>query len=260
MKKKISVALSVIALCSLCLIVNVGTAMAGTGGNITEYFSQNALTIDGKWTTADEWHDTTVQRISPNAVFEYKLMYEAEYMMNWLVEFADKTNDAGDRWQICVDGSNDGGAAPNANDLKFEIEGHTTLKQYVGTGTGWGAPTTATGVTWKDSLVTSSPHDPATHYVLEFQFIKTQYDWGVNPPPNGLRIAMYDASNPSQGWVSWPTTSTDPNPAGWGSIADYAMEAAPEGLTVGLMLAVSSVAVVVSARYFRKQPKIKSYN
>jgi hypothetical protein len=29
----------------------------------------------------------------------------------------------------------------------------------------------------------------------------------------------------------------------------------PEGLTIGIMLAVASVAVVVSARYFRK-PKI----
>jgi hypothetical protein len=32
----------------------------------------------------------------------------------------------------------------------------------------------------------------------------------------------------------------------------------PEGLTVGVMLMVSSVAVIVSTRYFRKRPKIKN--
>jgi hypothetical protein len=34
----------------------------------------------------------------------------------------------------------------------------------------------------------------------------------------------------------------------------------PEGLTVGVMLALSTIAVIVSTRYFRKQPKIKNYN
>jgi hypothetical protein len=34
----------------------------------------------------------------------------------------------------------------------------------------------------------------------------------------------------------------------------------PEGLTLGVMMALSTIAVIVSTRYFRKQPKIKSYN
>jgi hypothetical protein len=34
----------------------------------------------------------------------------------------------------------------------------------------------------------------------------------------------------------------------------------PEGLTLGVMLTLSTIAVIVSTRYFRKQPKIKSYN
>jgi len=82
------------------------------------------------------------------------------------------------------------------------------------------------------------------------------YNWGASYPPYGFRIAMYDASNPSQGWVSWPPTSTDTNPTGWGQINGYNMDAYPEGLTVGLMLALSTVAVAVSARYFRKPPKL----
>jgi hypothetical protein len=174
-------------------------------------------------------------------------------MMTWLLEFADKTNDAGDKWQICVDGGNDGGGAPKADDIKIEITGHTTLATYTGSGSAWAASSFA--VTFKDSL-TTSPHDPANHYVLEVQFDKGQFSWGASPPPHGVRVAMYDASNPSQGWVSWPPTSTDTNPGSWGGIDTYLAAPAPEGLTVGLMMTLSAVAVVVSVRYFRKPPKL----
>jgi len=36
--------------------------------------------------------------------------------------------------------------------------------------------------------------------------------------------------------------------------------AIPEGLTIGVMLSLSTVAVIVSTRYFRKRPKIKTYS
>jgi hypothetical protein len=190
------------------------------------------------------------------AVFEYMMDAAAGYQMCFLIEFADHTNDPGDRWQICFEAASASAAAPSADCNKFEIEGHTTLKTYIGTGTAWTSMTNPT-VEWANTIATS-PHDPANHYIFELRFDKAQFSWGGSPPPQGLRIAMYDASNPAQGWVSWPPTSTDTNPASWGQIATYdtAMGAAPEGLTVGLMLALSAVAVVVSTRYFRKPPKL----
>jgi hypothetical protein len=258
LKRTSLIAFGILMLCSLLLIVNVRTTKASEPGyTFTEYYMGTAVTADGKWTTTDEWQDVTTQRIgTPQvAVFEYK-MDTTDYTMTWLLEFADNTNDAGDRWQVCLDGSNDGGTAPNANDVKFEIEGHTTLKTYIGTGTGWAA-TTATA-TWADSR-TTSPHDPATHYVLELKFSKSQWEWGVNPPPHGVRVAMYDASNPSQGWVAWPPEAiSKDNPARWGLIPDYMAAPAPEGLTIGVMVLLSSIAVVVGTRYFRKQSKICS--
>jgi hypothetical protein len=256
LKRTSSIAFCILVLCSLLLIVSVGTVKASEPGyTFTEYYSGAAVTIDGKWTDADEWHDVTTQRIgTPQiAVFEYK-MDITDYSMTWLIEFADHTNDAGDRWQICLDGGNDGGSAPNANDVKVEVEGHTTLKTYVGSGTGWTA-STATG-TFKDSI-TTSPHDPANHYILEIKFSKSQWDWGANPPPHGVRVAMYDASNAAQGWVAWPPEAiSKDNPARWGNIPDYTAAPAPEGLTIGVMVLLSSVAVIVSTRYFRKKPKI----
>jgi hypothetical protein len=243
------------------LIVGLGTVKASEPGyDITEwYIDNNDLVVDGKWTTTDEWHDCSTQYIgTPHiALFEYKIDATTGFFMEWLIEFADKTNDAGDKWQICLDGGADGGSAPNANDQKWEIVGHTTLTQYVGNGSGW-ATQAINGVAWKDSL-TTSPHDPATHWVLEFAVDKDAYSdgWGANPPPEGLRVAMYDASNPSQGWVAWPpqSVSTDTNPARWGSISTYSEGAAPEGLTISAMLILSTIAMIVSLRYYRKRPK-----
>jgi hypothetical protein len=256
MKKTSSIAICILLLCSLVLMVNAGTTMASEPGyTFTEYYGDTA-TVDGKWTTVDEWHDVTAQRIgTPQvAVFEYKMDVTSGTLMTWLLEFADNTNDAGDRWQICIDGANDGGTAPNSNDLKFEISGHTTLNVYAGTGSGWAA-TTAT-VTWTNTL-TTSPHDPSTHWVLELQFEKGQFSWGANMPPHGVRAAMYDASNDAQGWVAWPPEAiSKDNPSRWGLIDTAAAAPAPEGLTIGIMVLVSSAALLSASYYLRKRPKI----
>jgi hypothetical protein len=257
MRKIVSIAFCMLLLCSLLLIIYAVPANATSSSSyiFTEYYSGAPVTIDGTWTDPDEWHDVTTQYMpssdSHTGLFEYK-MDTSVYLMTWLLEFADNTNDAGDKWQICLDGGDDGGSAPNANDVKLEITGHTTLTTYVGSGTGW-TESAWTDTYWKDSL-TTSPHDPANHYVLEAGFSKAQWDWGGNPPPHGVRVAMYDAS--SDTWVSWPPTSTDTNPGSWGGIPDYMAAPAPEVLTIGVMLALSTVAVVVSLRYFRKPPKL----
>jgi hypothetical protein len=45
-----------------------------------------------------------------------------------------------------------------------------------------------------------------------------------------------------------------------GNKATATLNVVPEGLTVGVMVVVSSVVVIVSSCYFRKKPKIKSCN
>jgi hypothetical protein len=236
-----------------------------------EYTSNaNEVTIDGTWTTADEWHDGPVQYMGTpqKGLFVYKLTSDlaTQYLMQFDIEFADNTNDAGDVFQICIDGPESASAtAPQATGYKIEVTGHTTLTVYKGTGTAW-STTTTTAVTASSSL-TTSPHDPANHYICEIQFDKIvlagEGSWASSAPgstyglgPYGVRVAMYDASNAGQGWVAWPPASSADNPSTWGVISDISMGIYPESLTVGIMLLVSSVALVVSLRYFRKQPKL----
>ncbi len=244
-------------LCSSLLIVGVGTVMGFQAGyEIAEYWA-NAATIDGKWTTSTEWSTGRPYYIgtTQKGMFVMQANTAGGYAPEYLIEFADSTQDAGDIIQVCMNGGVDS-TSPTAGNFKFEIQGRTTKKAYTGTGTGWTESASALAAVTMALTMATSAHDPAQHVVAEFSIDKaTLAGWGA--PPLGLRIACYDASTGN--WVSWPPTSSADNPSTWGQINTYSDTAYPEGLTVGLMLAVSAVAVVVSMRYFRKQPRIKSY-
>jgi hypothetical protein len=258
MKKIFSIAFCVLMLSSMLLI---GTVIATEPGYsvLLENYAGTAITLDGKYTNAAEWADAWNEHQFPasaNARFMYKMVAGDAYMMTYLVEFADTTNDAGDIWRICIDGDADGGAAPNSNDNKIEITGHTTCKTYVGNGTGWAPMASSSMILWNNSLTTST-YLAANHWVLEVQFDKAALGaWGANPPPEGLFVGMYDASNTAQGWVMWPATSAD-NPQRWGSIGTYGTEI-PEALSFAVVVALSSVAIVVGTIYLRKKPKTTS--
>ena len=45
-----------------------------------------------------------------------------------------------------------------------------------------------------------------------------------------------------------------------GNIATSNLTVVPEGLTIGVMLVLSTVAVIVGIRYFRKHPKTERYS
>jgi hypothetical protein len=246
MKKTIPIAISILLICGV-LLLNAGIAQAGNEAySITENYQATAVTVDGTW-GASEWlpDDAWIEYMSGTTTkFGYKMdTNTGPYLMSWAIETTDTTNDAGDIWQICIDGTNDGGTTPKTDDNKIEITGHTTLKVYKGTGTGWEEMTGAT-VEWKDSMATG-------HWVLELQADKaTLGDWGGSAPPQGLRVAMYDAS--TQTWVQWAPASTADNPDSWGMIATFGT--LPEGLSFGIV-ALLSTAVIAGAFVLSKRAK-----
>jgi hypothetical protein len=246
MKKAVLIGFCILVLCGSFLLVNLGTAVAGEPGyNLMEAYQTNAVTLDGKWTSDAEWSDAFICPItgptfSSNGVWAYKMVMGDTYLMSFLLENLDSTNDTTDKWVICIDGANDGGSAPRTDDVKIEITGHTNLTMYAGNGTGWALKANA-AVTWKDSLATSK-YNAANHYILEVQGDKGALGaWGANPPPHAIYMSMYDASNATRGTVAWPPTSAD-NPGRWGVIATYDA-AVPEGFTVALVTALSTFAV-----------------
>ena len=243
-----------LVLCGSLLIGSVGTVMGYAAGyEIPEYWA-GAATIDGTWTTPEEWQIGCLYYIgtTQKGLWVMQCNTAGGYAPEYLVEFADSTNDAGDIIQVCMNGGVDS-TSPTSGDFKFEIQGLTTKKVYQGTGSGWAESSTAAAAVTTAATVTTSAHDPAQHVVAEFSIDKaTLAGWGA--PPLGLRVACYDASTGN--WVAWPPESSADNPSTWGQISTYSSEPYPEGLTVGVMLLISSVAAVVSIRYFRKPPKL----
>ena len=262
MKKATLAALSVIAICTALLAGTVNATKAGyalwnfQGGAPT---LDGAVSPDGEWT--DSYHDWLYSGWTmTNSTISNKWNMEAGIYETWKIEvLSDTTNDAGDYFQICYDGQIDGGTAPQTDDVLINYTGHSTSTAYRGTGTGW-APDAA--IVFPDNVeiassIAASPTSTTPHWVIEMKFGKD----GTSIPGMGIdtavRVAAYDASNPSAGVLTWPPMSSANVPDDYGlDDADITGGTIPESLSVGVMLALSFVAMIVSTRYFRKQPKL----
>jgi len=253
MKKR---GMSILILCSLLLLITVGAVKAGNPDySIIEYTGGITLaTVDGVWTTTDEWNDALTVPISDNVTFWYYAEITT-YSCEFCVEiFDDATNDTGDYWQFCFDDGNTGGTAPGTGDYRVDIVGHTDVIIYTGDGSGW-VQTTLTpadiALTWANSI-SASPIDSTPHWILEISFIKTT---ALIPsaPPTGLRVAVYDASNSEAGVQDWAPDSDVSVPNQWGLISGYSADPIPEGLTFGVMAVVSSISLLAGSHYLRKR-------
>ena len=253
MKRTISVAFTIAALCSLFLpaiIAPVNAAAAGYSHMV--YPLQNDVTFDGKWTGTNEWTDGELTPFGTTALFVSKwgpFVDASTVPQYFLVEILnDNTNDQGDYWQFCFDGDMSGGATPQGGDVRIDIVGHNNVTFYQGTGTGW-APMATPGAgdfQWSNSMSTS-PYSSASHWILELRFNKPPLSIG---PQYWARVAVFDASS---GAVvkSWPPTSRDV-PSDWGDFP-YSSTAIPESSSFSAVLLLSSVAVLVGYFFFRKK-------
>jgi len=258
MKKGLFAAFSLLMLCSLLLITTVGTVIGGNDAySLIEYWTQVAPTFDGEWTSPDEWTDGQHVQISDAGMFTYTadIMLTGSMNSQFLVEFfSDTTDDAEDYWKICLDPSNGGGSAPRNGYGRIDIIGHTEIKCYEGDGTSWTEIPAESEIEWANSI-TDTPLNSTAHWILELQFNKESGAMTLTQPPNGLRIAFYDASNPDAGELAWPPDSDVNVPDTWGVIPTYSMDPIPESIGFGVAALLSSIAVAVSFYFLRKRPK-----
>ena len=254
--KRVIVVILAIALCSL-MLASTGIATASTAGfEHTSYALVNACTVDGKWTSTTEWSDAQQTMVGTFALFRDKWLgdFAADPMtikQYWLVEVLnDATTDAGDYVEICLDSQIDGGAAPAVDDYKIVLT-PTSMTWYKGTGTAWAAMAKPASAGFATSVDTSFSSGPA-HRIYELQYEKMVLNIGATP---GIRIAVYDASNTAAGLIAWPTAKSANVPNDWGT-CPYSMDPVPEGFGVGILMVLSSVAVVAGAVLVRKRSGI----
>jgi hypothetical protein len=240
--------LGIIALCSLCF---TGFAIATQTGYILTDYQGTITTVDGKASTG-EWDDSWKGylysgNLSTTDSFRVKWAADGDiYYDFWLIEIlSDTTNDTGDYVQICYDGSIDGGTAPKPDDYLLNYTGHSNATLYIGTGTGWS--TTTDRSVQVASSISASNASATPHWIVEIKF--DVGDW-MN---TGDRVAAYDASTGKT--LTWPPNSNASVPDGYG-LNEVSMETIPEGLSIGVTVLLSTAALVVGARYFRKPGRI----
>ena len=264
MKKEILIALGVIAVCSLFLVGIVSAAKAGYGFGM---FQGADITAWDGAVSGTEWDDSFKDWLydgwtKTTSLFRCKWGMTPAICENWLMEFlGDTTNDAGDWWEICADATASGGATPQADDFKVNWSAAQGTKVWQGTGSTWTAFTAATvgsaGDVYAGTSISASPASATPHRIVEIYLNKGVTGGGVLAMGLSLneRLAIYNAATGQT--VMWPPYSSADNPDTYGAgTTDIAGGTIPEGLTIGVMMLLSSVAVVVSVRYFRKQPKI----
>jgi len=270
MKRAVLVAFCIIALCSLGLVMKIGTVRAYKAGyTVNDYIAITTPTMDGKWTATDEWTDAEEKQLdgSLNAIFRLKYVAAADFSyinQYFLVEFFDDTtNDTGDYWQICYasaatfGGTPIGGTTPQTDCLRIDYVGHTQvgLALYKGTGTGWSP---SADYTWGTTIqivdsISASPLDSTPHWIAEIMIEHVHYNI---MPEFWIRVAAYDASNSGAGVQSWPSGSRDA-PDDWGLMTAPGTTI-PEVLNIGVIVLLLSVAALIVPHYFRKWSRTES--
>ena len=262
MRKTIATTFCILMLSSLLVLTTAGIAMAYNA----EYTRMDGPTqaprvIDGAWTTPDEWSDGEQTWIGENVYFTstYEFVSFDPLQINsfFIIEIlTDDTNDTGDYWQFCIDSNADGGTAPQVDDYKVEITGHGDVVVYVGDGAGWVVVDPSEVTLGFNESISESPVSATPHWIVEFQFNK-----GGPIPAMGQywapRVAVYDESNSGDGEHAWPPESQADVPDGYG-YQDYTSDPIPEGLTFGVMAALSSISLVVGYKYFVKRKEVEA--
>ena len=255
MKKKFYTITTIAFMALLLVSVGAITCVSAQAAERTSYSTVVIPTIDGMWTSDDEWTDGDITMIGEDAVCRSTWDMGDNVFTRWIVEFfRDTTDDTEDYWEFCVDGDQSGGSAPQAGDFKFVITGHTDLVWYEGDGTGWTETSLEeTEIEWANSL-SDSPTNSTAHWILEFNIPKDGGTVQLGITWN-LRVAVYDASNADAGVQAWPPESDADVPDSWG-MENYSMDQIPEGLSLGVLVLLSSAAVIAATVVLRKRSRI----
>jgi hypothetical protein len=257
--KKVLIATLILVLCSLLLLVGIANA-GNEAYSVTEYQWIEGATIDGVWTTPDEWNDGPQIMMSNNANFTFNLDITSG-TFQWIIEFfGDTTNDPGDYVRISLDPENQDAFAPGETDRRITVDGNGDI-EVMGGPTVWIADIGQGEIVAAQSL-SASPWESTPHKIVEISDPNKNEGpsviWGA--PPNGMYVAAYDAT--TQTLATWPPISDDPNdernPSAWGVIAASSTDPIPEGFSLAFVAVLSSVAVAVSVYFVRKRPKPKT--
>jgi hypothetical protein len=224
-------------------------------------------TIDGVWTTPDEWSDAEEYKLvgSLSAFFRLKKVTDSQGQLQtlyFLIEyFNDNTSDSSDYTALCFavadtpGGVPEGGAELDENCIQFSYKPYVyadPFKYYRGAYGGWLQNYTYTWGT--DILIVesfnASPLYDQQHLIVEYSISAPAF--GINPD-FWLRVAAYDATNNWPGSQIWPSYANFNVPDQWGVVVMHS-ESIPEisSLTVITLFLVAPL-IALGRKILRKK-------
>ncbi|MDH7563684.1 MAG: hypothetical protein QHH24_02205 [Candidatus Bathyarchaeota archaeon] len=246
----------------LLIISSVAHALVVNGG-LQALFSSDIPTIDGQWTTANEWTDASETRLENTVNMTGYLRVKHNFTCIFiLLDFAtDYTRSTYDIGGVCFDRLDNGGVLPQSDDYLFGIQAGQTPAQvdvFQGTGTGqyprdaW-ARVSLVDVEGKANY--SHVNDPyegsIDHRIYEFQipckYLGAAEDYGF------YVFACDYHSNSMLEWPlgaggNWtrmqPLFNVPPSPQNWGAVTDNFIPEFPLN-TFALLIVLAFSAVML---------------
>jgi hypothetical protein len=221
----------------------------------------NPVTIDGKWTSPEEWSDALEtplyksfdSKLNGTAYFYTK--HDGDYIYALIDFISDTSKDANDGAGICFDTNHDGGSLANPDDYAFwfywTTETASKFFMWKGTGSGWQktdariAELVPVPGSQAASSLDASPRSSSPHMIYEFRVPKAIFAGGSSVV--GFAVSAWHnpyGTRPIEVLLVWPKDTWRDIPAMWGELAFSAVPI-PELPAPGLG-AVSMIALAAS--------------
>jgi hypothetical protein len=215
----------------------------------------NPVTIDGKWTNADEWKDTfevTLPFVKGSGEAYFRAKHDQNYLYA-LVDFvSDATSQANDWGALAIDPSNKAQSTPRTDDFlligRWNSPSDFLIGMAWGTGTAWGAPSFGLTGGFKVASSTNVGNDPysaSSHVIYEFQVPMSKLSTA------GIGIAAV-ASDRDVNMGGWPMGPLE-EPSNYAYVT-FSSQVLPEFPMVTVALPLLFIAAVFVMRY-RGRPK-----
>jgi hypothetical protein len=186
------------------------------GSQIADPLISTPVTIDGNWTSVDEWSDAVKVSLTPPAGYSGTAYLYAKHDAStfyFLIDFVSATTSQGVGASVSIDSAHDGGDVTGPDDMRFDSHypyGGTMAVGTGGTDFSWGQGLPA-GVLIASSM-SISPNSATPHEITEFKI-----PYSVFPQMQNT-IGFAAAAYVSQQLPIWPSPYYRATPSTWGEL------------------------------------------
>jgi hypothetical protein len=203
--------LGLIVLATLCFPF-ITTSIAAQSSQVTIPTLTKQVTLDGRWTTFDEWIDAIEIRVSGGV---FRLKHDQSYLYILFDHVNDGALENYDNAWAYIDTLRNGGSMPQTNDFAFSLQWLSPTQSILvvqkGTGTDWMTTTLTLHSAAASTDATNDPYSSTPHVVYEFKIQLSILPQGATAM--GVRLSMQDGITGTS--TVWPSNSSRFEPKQW---------------------------------------------